>query len=61
MYKYEGKVAVVSGVAKGIGKACAMRMAKEGCKMMLWDLPAKDGGVPEDFLTTIDEISAMGV
>jgi NAD(P)-dependent dehydrogenase (short-subunit alcohol dehydrogenase family) len=30
-----GKVAVVTGAAQGIGKACAQRLAKEGAKVVL--------------------------
>ena len=33
-----GKVAVVTGGASGIGWACARMLAREGCRVSLWDL-----------------------
>ena len=35
MGEHEGKVAVVTGGSKGIGKACAMALAREGAEVML--------------------------
>jgi len=32
------KVAIVTGAAQGIGKAIALTLAKEGAKIMLWDI-----------------------
>ena len=32
------KVAIVTGGAQGIGRACAMEMAKEGCKVVIADM-----------------------
>ncbi|MEL3892023.1 SDR family NAD(P)-dependent oxidoreductase [Ferrovibrio sp. MS7] len=40
MYEYSGDVAVVTGAASGIGKSIAQRLAKEGCKVALWDVDA---------------------
>ena len=37
-FELEGKVAVVSGAASGIGLACARGLALEGCHVALWDL-----------------------
>jgi NAD(P)-dependent dehydrogenase (short-subunit alcohol dehydrogenase family) len=37
MYDYEGHVAIVTGAASGIGRAISRRLAKEGCKVLLWD------------------------
>lgn len=34
----EGHVAVVTGGASGIGLACARTLAREGCRISLWDL-----------------------
>jgi NAD(P)-dependent dehydrogenase (short-subunit alcohol dehydrogenase family) len=35
-----GKVAIVTGAAQGIGKACAVRLAREGAKVALCDVNA---------------------
>src|SRR5690349_10829346 len=37
------RTAVVTGGGAGIGKACALRFAKEGWKVALGDLSAADG------------------
>ena len=33
-----GHVAVITGGASGIGLACARGLAREGCRVALWDL-----------------------
>jgi len=38
-----GKVAIVTGAAQGIGRACAERLAKEGAKVLLTDINADNG------------------
>ena len=38
-----GKVAIVTGAAQGIGRACAERLAKEGAKIVLADVNANEG------------------
>lgn len=52
----EGKVAIVTGAARGIGKSVAMRLAQEGCAIAFTDL-AKD----DNMLKTEAEIAALGV
>jgi NAD(P)-dependent dehydrogenase (short-subunit alcohol dehydrogenase family) len=37
-YELHGKVAVVTGAASGIGKACAHTLARSGATVALWDL-----------------------
>ena len=33
-----GKVAIVSGAAQGLGRAFAVRLAKEGCRVLGFDV-----------------------
>lgn len=39
----DGNVAVVTGGASGIGQACAEGLAREGCRVAVWDLAGGDG------------------
>jgi 3(or 17)beta-hydroxysteroid dehydrogenase len=43
MGRVKGKVALVTGAARGIGEACARLLAKEGAQVMLGDLDHADG------------------
>ena len=52
----EGKVAVVTGDARGIGKAIAMKFAQEGASVAFTDLKAD-----ENFQNTEKELQALGV
>jgi len=52
----EGKTAVVTGAARGIGKAIAIRFAQEGCNIAFTDLV-----IDENAKTTEAEIAAYGV
>ena len=52
----EGKVALVTGAGRGIGKAIALRFAQEGANVAFTDL-----AVNEAVEETIKEIEAMGV
>ena len=52
----EGKVAVVTGAARGIGKAIALKFASEGANIAFTDLVIDEKG-----LETQKEIEAFGV
>jgi NAD(P)-dependent dehydrogenase (short-subunit alcohol dehydrogenase family) len=54
MDRVKGKVAVVTGAARGIGRACALRLAEEGAAVAVTDLLDDEGqGV-------VDEIAEAG-
>ncbi len=50
----QGKVALITGGAGGIGKGVALRLLKGGAKVVLWDL------FPEALEATVKELSAAG-
>jgi 3-oxoacyl-[acyl-carrier protein] reductase len=52
----EGKVALITGATRGIGKAIALQFAKEGCNIAFTDLFADD-----NMKATEAEITALGV
>ncbi len=52
----EGKVAIVTGAARGIGKAIAMKYASEGANVAFTDL-----AIDENAEKTLAELEAMGV
>jgi 3(or 17)beta-hydroxysteroid dehydrogenase len=51
----DGKVAIVTGGASGIGAACARPLASEGAKVVITDVDEKGGA------TLVAEITASGV
>jgi 3-oxoacyl-[acyl-carrier protein] reductase len=52
----EGKTALITGAARGIGKAIAVRFAGEGCHIAFTDL-----AIDENAQATVKEIEALGV
>lgn len=52
--RYDGRCAVITGAAGGLGKAAAIRIIAEGGKVVLWDLNA------EMLEATAKEIGAAG-
>ena len=52
----QGKTALITGAARGIGKALALRFAAEGCDIAFTDLVIDENGKQ-----TEDEIKALGV
>lgn len=52
MGRFDGKTAIISGGVQGIGQACAIRLASEGCNVVVADL--------QDKTDTVDTITADG-
>ena len=52
----EGKTAIITGAARGIGKSIAIRFAQEGCSIAFTDLV-----LDENTAATEKEIAALGV
>jgi NAD(P)-dependent dehydrogenase (short-subunit alcohol dehydrogenase family) len=42
-FDFEGRVAVITGAAQGIGAACAERLAGSGAAVALWDVDETRG------------------
>jgi citronellol/citronellal dehydrogenase len=59
--KLEGKVAIVTGASRGIGKAIALALAKEGANVVVAARTEQEGGrLPGTIHMTADEIHALG-
>jgi 3-oxoacyl-[acyl-carrier protein] reductase len=52
----EGKTALITGAARGIGKALALTFAREGASIAFTDIAEND-----DFKNTLRELEALGV
>ena len=54
-FKLQGRVAVITGAAQGIGAACAERLSQDGAAVALWDVDDARGQA------LADALSARGV
>lgn len=65
MGKLEGKVAFITGAARGQGRSHAVRLAQEGADIIAVDICAQIGSVPypmattEDLAQTVKEVEAL--
>ena len=63
MGEMDGKVAVVTGAARGLGRVEALALAKEGCRVVVNDLGVASDGTGTDegpAREVCDEIKSMG-
>jgi len=59
--KLEGKVAIVTGASRGIGKQIALTFAREGAKVVVVARTEQEGKkLPGTIYQTVDEIKALG-
>lgn len=61
--RFEGQVAIVTGGAAGIGRACAERMTAEGATVVVWDVSqeALDGASFAAHRARVDQSDEAGV
>ncbi|HJY94618.1 MAG TPA: mycofactocin-coupled SDR family oxidoreductase [Streptosporangiaceae bacterium] len=63
--RVEGKVAFITGAARGQGRSHAIRLAQEGADIIVVDIAAQIGSVPypmatpEDLADTVKEVEAL--
>eukprot|EP00037_Helgoeca_nana_P006057 m.56254 g.56254 ORF g.56254 m.56254 type:complete len:251 (-) comp16950_c0_seq1:1090-1842(-) len=59
MSRFEGRVAVITGGADGLGKGIAKRLASEGAKVMLWDFNEEKGTAAAGEINTAGGVAAF--
>jgi len=55
MTNLNGKTAIVTGAGRGIGKGCALELARRGADIAVNDRPGSS-----DLAATVNEIEALG-
>lgn len=64
--RFTGKIAFITGGARGIGRECALVLARQGADLVLLDRCAKvattlyEGSSPDDLARTQEEVQALG-
>jgi citronellol/citronellal dehydrogenase len=58
--KLSGKTAIVTGASRGIGKAIAIALARDGAQVIVAARSEQEGRVPGTIHKTIEEIQALG-
>ena len=61
--RYDGRVAVITGAAGGLGRSHAIALARRGCALVLNDLgggPRGDGGDRAPAELVVEEVQALG-
>ncbi len=58
---FKGKVAIVTGGAQGLGEAISLRLAKEGCKVVIADIKKAGIEETEQRIKTLYGVETMGV
>lgn len=57
-----GKVAIITGATRGIGKCCAIALAKQGCNIVVAAKSVKDEpNLPGSIYSVATELEALGV
>jgi NAD(P)-dependent dehydrogenase (short-subunit alcohol dehydrogenase family) len=60
----DGKVAIITGAGRGVGREEALLMAKEGCNLVINDIGGGASHLDQDAKiadTVVDEVKALGV